>query len=126
VGRGSGPGAIGPARRRVPDCRLVKMPPGVFHFSGPDVVTAMRKLHFYGLPRSLQDRFIESSRGAAVPAPLLVRPVRNRDHLIWLVVGAAIAVGWALFVGYGFGDLGHSLALAGPGLLVAHAVFAGA
>lgn len=119
-------GRIGPAGAAPGDCRLVKTPQGVFHFFGPNVVTAMRKLHFYSLPRSLQDRFIESARGAAVPAPLLVRRIRNRDHLIWLGAGAGVAAAWALFVGYGFGDLDHSLALTSPGWLAMHAAFAAA
>lgn len=84
----------------------------------------MRKLQFYGLPRSLQDRFIESSRGAAVPSPLLVQPFRARDHAPWFAASFGAAVGWASFVAYGFGDLGHPLALAGPGSLLAHAAFA--
>lgn len=84
----------------------------------------MRKLQFYGLPRSLQDRFIESSLGAAAPVPLLVRRFRSQAHARWFAGGALALVGWGVFVAYGFGELSHPLALAGPQMLAVHAAFA--
>ncbi len=86
----------------------------------------MRKLQFYGLPRTLQDRFIESSRGSAVPTPLLVRPFQNKDHLVWAGLAAGFGLLWAGFTVRGFGDLESSVALAGPSYLAVHGAFAAA
>jgi len=71
----------------------------------------MRKLDFYGLPRSLQDRFIESSRGAAVPTPLAVQRVTNARPLKWGLGTVLGLVGWVGFTSLGFGDLKSSWAL---------------
>ncbi len=84
----------------------------------------MRKLQFFGLPRSLQDRFIEASLGSAVPAPLLVSRIGSREYLLWTAGAVAIAGGWAAFTVHGFGDLESPLALAPPLFLAAHAAFA--
>lgn len=84
----------------------------------------MRKLQFYGLPRSLQDRFIESSLGAAAPVPLLVRRSRSQAHARWFAGGALALVGWGAFVAHGFGELNHPLALVGPQVLAVHGAFA--
>lgn len=84
----------------------------------------MRKLQFYGLPRALQDRLIESSRGSAVPVPLLVRPFQNRDHVRWAVGAALLGLAWAGVTATGFGDLHSSLALVGPVFLAVHVLFA--
>lgn len=59
-----------------------------------------------------------------MPSPLLVQPFRARNHVPWFAASLGALLGWAGFVAYGFGDLGHPLALAGPQLLAAHAAFA--
>src|SRR6476620_476715 len=86
----------------------------------------MRKLQFYRLPRALQDRLIESSRGSAVPVPLLIRPFQNRDHVPWAAGAALLGIAWAGFTAYGFGNLNSPLALVGPTFLAVHVLFAAA
>lgn len=84
----------------------------------------MRKYDFYGLPRSLQDRFIESSRGAAVPAPLLVRAEPDTTSPKWALLALAAAALWIGYFLWGFGDLDSPLALGGPLQLAGHVAFA--
>lgn len=81
----------------------------------------MRSLDFFGLTRALQDRFIESSRGAAVPVPLSVVPkVDGRSTKFGLLALGGLLV-WFGLVALGFGQLGSALALGGPVSIVAHA-----
>lgn len=84
----------------------------------------MRKHDFYGLPRSLQDRFIESSRGAAVPAPLLVRAEGDATSRNWALAALGLAALWAGYFFFGFGDLDSPLALGGPLHMAGHVLFA--
>jgi len=65
----------------------------------------MQKQDFYGLPRSIQDRFIEASLGASAPLPLGYIPQRQSSGLIWGLGALAIAAGWAAFTLYGLGNL---------------------
>lgn len=85
----------------------------------------MRKLDFYGLPRSLQDRFIESSQAVAAPTPLAAAGVPERRSLIWGAICVGLALGWAGFITIGMGDLRSSFALTSVPHKVAHVVFAG-
>lgn len=73
----------------------------------------MRKLDFYDLPRSLQDRFIESTRGAAIPVPLAAAPLVNRRALLWGLTCLLGVLAWAVLIGVGFGQLTSPWALGG-------------
>jgi hypothetical protein len=84
----------------------------------------MRKLDFYGLPRALQDRLIESSQGVAVPRPLAVLSEPDLPTRNWALLGVGAGVLWAGFTALGFGDLDSSLAIGGLPHLLGHLVFA--
>jgi len=71
----------------------------------------MRIHDFYGLPRSIQDRFIESSQGAAAPVPLGVSTRSEKKSLIWGLSSLACTGAWAGFYSLGFGDLSSGFAL---------------
>ncbi len=86
----------------------------------------MRKQDFYGLPRSIQDRFIESSQAVAAPAPLAALPVGEKSPLVWGGLALLFALGWAGFTTVGLGNLQSSLALSPLPAKVAHVLFAGA
>lgn len=86
----------------------------------------MRKLDFYGLPRALQDRFIESSQGVAVPRPLAVLAEPDLPTRNWTLAAVGTALAWAGFTAVGFGDLESSLAIGGLPHLLVHLVAAGA
>lgn len=86
----------------------------------------MRKLDFYGLPRALQDRFIESSQGVAVPRPLAVLAEPDLPTRNWTLAAVGVAVAWAGFTMVGFGDLQSPLAIGGLPHLLAHLLAAGA
>ncbi len=80
----------------------------------------MRKRDFYGLPRSLQDRFIESSQGVSVPKPLLVAAEKDWRSTKWGVAAALTVLIWAGYTSMGFGDLSSPLALGGVPQLIGH------
>ncbi len=84
----------------------------------------MRQTHFYSLPRAVQHRFVESTRGVGVPAPLLVKLHKSRRHLWWAFAAALIAAGWLVFASVGYGDLDSPLALSPTPLVLAHVLFA--
>src|SRR6187402_1764610 len=86
----------------------------------------MRKLDFYGLPRALQDRFIESSQGVAVPRPLAVLAEPDLPTRNWALLALGTGVLWASFTTLGFGDLDSALAIGGLPHLLAHLLFSGA
>jgi hypothetical protein len=71
----------------------------------------MQKQDFYGLPRSIQDRFIEASQGASAPLPLGFIPERQNGGLGW-GMSALISAGlWAAFTMYGLGRLDSPFAI---------------
>ncbi len=75
---------------------------------------------FYDLPRVLQDRLIESSRGAAVPLSLGYIESKDPRSALWLLA-ALISLGlWAGFTLQGFGQLENEAALGGMLFLLAH------
>lgn len=84
----------------------------------------MRKLDFYGLSRTIQDRFLESSQGAAAPAPLAVTPLKDWTSLRWGVGSLVSLAAWSMFVAYGLGDLSNPLALSSPITRAIHVSFA--
>lgn len=81
------------------------------------VFLVMQRFDFYNLPRSLQDRFIESTQGVAVPLPIALRISRNPARMIWLAASVLFLIAWAAVAFRGFGDLNHSAALGGPTMI---------
>ncbi len=84
----------------------------------------MRKQDFYGLPRAIQDRFIESSRGVAAPVPVAVYPRSETQSLLWWSLSLLTAASWAGFTALGVGDLHSSFALSSPLHRLLHMAFA--
>ena len=72
----------------------------------------MDRLDFWQLGRSVQERFVESTKGAATPAPLAIRPLaRDSRVLAWGALGLG-SLGAAVFaLRWGFGELGNRYAL---------------
>lgn len=76
-------------------------------------MSAVTKVDFWGLQRSIQERFVASTQGAAAPTPLAVRPLARDARILGyfaLGVGGVVAALVALRVG--FGDLNSRYALA--------------
>lgn len=83
----------------------------------------MRKQDFYSLPRSIQDRFIESSQGAAAPVPIAVAVRSESRSLIWGITSLVTLGGWVGFFMLGFGDLRSPLALSNLSQQLVHVAF---
>lgn len=98
----------------------------VHSYASPGDLKLMRKQDFYGLPRSIQDRFIESSQAVAAPAPLAVLPVGERTPLLWGAAALVCALGWGAFISLGLGDLKSSFAITALPHKIGHVLFAGA
>jgi hypothetical protein len=78
-------------------------------------VKRMARLDFWELQRSVQERFVASTEGAALPAPLAVRPLGyDRRQIAWLGLGALGFVGAIIALRVGFGDLSSRYALTPP------------
>ncbi len=72
----------------------------------------MTKVDFWGLQRSIQERFVASTRGDAAPAPLAVRPLaRDTRVLIYGALGVLGLIGGVASLRLGFGDLSSHYAL---------------
>lgn len=82
----------------------------------------MEKYDFYRLPRGLQDRFIESAAGLAVPLPIAARPVRYLKPTIWALAIVLVLGIWIAFVFHGYGELESSWAIGGGAELAVHVV----
>jgi hypothetical protein len=75
-------------------------------------------VEFWRLTRSVQERFVASTEGAAAPLPLAVRPlVQPSQRLVWLGLGGLGLLAAFLSVRLGFGDLNSRYALAPPGFI---------
>ncbi|HMA91640.1 MAG TPA: hypothetical protein VKP30_03095 [Polyangiaceae bacterium] len=72
----------------------------------------MQKIAFFGLERSIQDRFVESTHGREVPNPLLYQkaPQNPVARTLLIVLFAALGAG-AVFAWLGFGNLAHPWAI---------------
>ncbi len=81
----------------------------------------VRRLDFYKLSREKQERFLESSRGSAPPAPIVQLVGDEKRGIMW-AAGAGVALS-ALIVLYvmQFGVLGASLAVHGAHFIVLYA-----
>jgi hypothetical protein len=91
----------------------------------------MQVLDFFGLERSLQDRFVEAASGSVPPTPLAFHPARPQPIVFAWWGACVVALGASVgLLTLGFGALDSSLALLGPAwalvlaVLVALAVFA--
>jgi hypothetical protein len=80
----------------------------------------MRSVEFFKLSRAVQDRFIGSTRGA-IPAPLLVAPVRPRSALVWWSLGGVALAAELAVAAIGYGRLSSNLALQASPWLAVHA-----
>lgn len=75
----------------------------------------MQKFQFYSLSRPIQERFIDSTWGNALPKPLLRQPPAHNPRAVGLLVAAGLLC--ALCAGFarsGFGELDHRWALNPP------------
>jgi hypothetical protein len=74
----------------------------------------MKRFDFYHLPRGLQDRFIESTQGVAVPLAIAARPFGSMKPRLW-TIAALVFLGLLIVTAlHGFGDLDSAAALGGP------------
>lgn len=83
--------------------------------------TSMEEVEFYKLPRAVQDRFIDSARGAAAPTPLAVAPLEVTTHLKWVGAAAGCLALLALIAAHGYGNLASSSAVASPAMVPVYA-----
>ncbi|MEO8903643.1 MAG: hypothetical protein ABI488_15280 [Polyangiaceae bacterium] len=82
----------------------------------------MNRVNFWALQRSIQERFVASTEGAAAPAPLAVRPLaRDSAVLGWGLFGLAGLIGAMVSLRLGFGDLGSHYALTPVWFCAVHA-----
>src|SRR5690606_17112892 len=84
----------------------------------------MQKQDFYGLPRSIQDRFIEASLGASAPLPLGFSPARQNGSWAWGLAALLVAGLWAAFTSYGLGELNSSFAISNTPQRLVHVALA--
>ena len=84
----------------------------------------MRQAQFYNLPRSVQDRFIDATRGQGVPKPIAFNRYRNLETFAWAGGALGTAIIWYLFGRVGYGNLDSSLAIAPTWVIVVHILLA--
>ena len=81
----------------------------------------MTKVDFWGLQRSIQERFVASTQGAAAPAPLALRPLaRDGRILSYFALGVCGLIGALIALRIGFGDLESRYALAPLGCIAVY------
>ena len=81
----------------------------------------MQKFQFFSLPRPIQERFIESTRGNAVPKPLLYQSPPQNPWVLGLVVTASLLVAvTGIVASLGFGRLDHRWAVNPPWALLVY------
>lgn len=68
-------------------------------------------IDFHGLSRSMQERFAACARGDAAPGPIAVAPLRSYASAGFAATIVVASVAIALFIAYGFGDLGKGEAM---------------
>jgi hypothetical protein len=72
----------------------------------------MDRVDFFRLARPVQKRFVESTKGAAAPAPLAILPLARDAKMIgFALLGGAAFVLAILVLRVGYGDLGNRYAL---------------
>ena len=89
--------------------------------SGHSAPIRMQRIQFFSLPRPVQERFIESTRGYGAPVPLLYRALAMDRRIIALTAMAGLFfAGCITLAKVGFGDLQHRWALNPPLILCAY------
>lgn len=84
----------------------------------------MAKVDFFRLERSIQERFIASTQGAAAPAPLAVRALARDSRVIaYALAGLAAAAAGIVSLRLGFGDLASPYAIAPTWFIAVYAGF---
>jgi len=81
-------------------------------------------VEFFKLSRAVQDRFIGSTRGA-IPAPILVAPVRPRAPMVWWFLGGLATLAEVVAATLGYGKLANPSAIQGSHWLATHVVLLG-
>jgi hypothetical protein len=82
----------------------------------------MNSIQFYSLRRPMQDRFIESTRGAGAPKPLLFQAPQQSPWVLRLNVLGAVIVGCcAVLACWGFGSLANRFAIQPPKVIFVYA-----
>lgn len=82
-------------------------------------------LDFYGLMRPVQERFIASARGQAVPTPLAIERATLTSTRPWLVMSVVALIALLTVATLGFGNLNSSLAIGAVMQLVVYVVLLG-
>jgi hypothetical protein len=82
-------------------------------------------LDFYGLVRPVQERFIASARGQAVPTPLALERATLTSTRPWLVMSGVSIAALLTIASLGFGNLNSSLAIGSVVQLVVYVVLLG-
>ena len=73
----------------------------------------MSKLDFWRLERSVQERFVAATQGAAAPAPLAVRPMARDSRIFaYAALGVCALLAGIATLRLGFGDLNSRYAIA--------------
>ena len=82
----------------------------------------MNQVDFYGLPRPVQDRLLESLSGQFEPRPLLHQLGARSAALRWLAVAAGAALAVAVVAVVGLGNVDSALALHPLPMVAVHAL----
>lgn len=77
-------------------------------------------LDFYGLVRPVQERFIASARGQAVPTPLAIERASLTSTRPWLALSASAVAALLMVAMLGFGSLSSSLAIGSTTQLIVY------
>jgi hypothetical protein len=81
----------------------------------------VRRLDFYKLSREKQERFLESTRGSAPPAPIVQVVGDQQRGIMWAAGAGAALIAVIVIYTMQFGVLGASLAVHGGGFLLLYA-----
>jgi hypothetical protein len=85
----------------------------------------MQKLAFFELSRPIQERFVESARSGAAPAPLAFRPAFARRVVLWSSLCVVAVALIAVVASIGFGELHSPLAIATNSWIAIYALLCG-
>lgn len=77
---------------------------------------------FFGLPRTIQDRFIAATRGHGSPRPLLVKHAWPRIPYRWLAASCVFGALFVMLLAWDYGRLDGTLALMPRWMLVLYGV----
>lgn len=80
---------------------------------------------FYGLPRTIQDRFIAATRGQGTPRPLLVKHAWPPFPYHWCAASLLLAACFVALLSWDYGRLDGPLAVAPRWMFVLHGLLLG-